>query len=59
MILFLFLPLELLLGPDHDISIHTLGYFTSRPLSLIIFQLSEVHIIFSFCSQASKAKQHR
>ncbi len=38
------------------ISNHTLLYFISRPQSLIIFQLSEIHIISSFCSQASKAQ---
>ncbi len=47
MILFLFLPLELLLGPDHDLK-HTPQYFISRAVSLIIFQLSVIHITSSF-----------
>ncbi len=41
------------------ISNHTPQYFISRPLSLIIFQLSETYIISSFRAWASKAPQCR
>jgi hypothetical protein len=58
MILFLFLPLELLLGPDHNLKSYS-AILHSRPLSLIIFQLLEIHIISPFCSQVSKAQQLR
>jgi hypothetical protein len=48
MILFLFLPLELLLGLDH-VSKHALQYFISRPLSLIIFNYQKsILLLFLF-----------
>jgi hypothetical protein len=47
MILFLFLPLELLLGPDHDLK-HAPRYFISRPLSLIIFNYQKSILLFLF-----------
>ncbi len=58
MILFLFLPLELLLGPDHDLKTCSaiLHIQTSKSHN---FQLSEIHITSSFLSQACKAQQRR
>jgi hypothetical protein len=44
MILFLFLPLELLLGPDHDLT----QYFISRALSLIVFNYQKSILLLLF-----------
>jgi hypothetical protein len=41
----LFLPLELLLGPDHDLK-NAPQYFISRPLSLIIFNYQKCILLF-------------
>jgi hypothetical protein len=47
MILFLFLPLELLLGLDHDLKTCS-GYFISRPLSLTIFNYQKSILLLLF-----------
>ncbi len=57
MILFLFLPLELLLGLDHNLKMCStiLHFQTTKSHN---FQLSEIHITSSFLSQVCKAQQH-